>query len=132
MLSHFVNFRCIVILIIESQLKNHKTVDVDFATRGLIKFCNEYNNYKLLTILVRKYNASVFDVYHYSIVWGCQKVFDNITNDFYDVIDFEWTEQAINIALQFKKIDMVCYVINKMNTFHPESYEKLKYLLTSI
>ena len=120
----------VLILIIESELKNHKTVNLDFATRRLVTFCNEYNNYKLLAILVRKYNASMSDVYHYSIVWGYQKVFDNITNDFYDVINFEWTKSAINIALRFKEIDMVCYVINKMNTLHPESYEKLKYLLT--
>lgn len=120
-----------IILIIEAQLKNHKCLYSSYPTRRLVKFCDEYDNYELLTTLVRKYNVSMWNMYRYSIAWGYQKVFDKITNDFKDVINFEWTLSAIGIALRFENIDIMNHVMNKMKTLHPESYEKIKYLETS-
>jgi hypothetical protein len=108
------------------------TVDLGYSTRYLIEFCDEYNNYDILTILLRKYNTSTWDVYHYSITWNYPKVFDKLIEDFNDIIDFSHTCSAIDMARRFNNNDIVNHVIYKIKTHLPEIYEKLPEKLKNI
>jgi hypothetical protein len=95
----------------------------------------------LLTLMVRTYNVSISDAYHYSIVWNYPKAFDELITNFDDIIDYAWTDLALRCALEFKKhiiqlnyntIDglnnnIINYVINKFKTLKPELYDKIKH-----
>lgn len=116
----------IVMCLVEAQIKNHGTISC--SLRQLIKFCDTNDNYDLLTILVRKYNISLWDIYHYSIAWNNPKVFDKLISEFSEIIDFEWTKSAIDMAYQFDHDDIICHVVDKIKTCCPKLYHELKHL----
>ena len=109
-----------IIFLIKSQLKNYDVVDADYPSRRLVSFLDRYDNYDLLTALVREYDVSLWDVYHYSIAWGYPKVFDKLLDKFYDLIDFNWTKGALEIANRFEQHDTIKHVINKLHVVKPD------------
>ena len=118
-----------IIELLCEQQKRVKTeiIDLDFSTRYLIKYLNENDDYELLDMLVT-YGANLWNVYHYSIAWNHPKVFDKILDKYLDLIDFEWTESAIDIAYQFDHNDIVTHVLDKIKVKFPKKYERLKHL----
>lgn len=63
----------IVILLVKSHLLNQNYLYVGNHLRDLISLGEYYNDYTLLTQLVREYNMNICDVYHYSIAWVIKK-----------------------------------------------------------
>jgi hypothetical protein len=91
--------------------------------------------------MVRTYNISIEDAYHYSIVWNLPKAFDILIENFDDIIDYEWTDSSLSGALEFKNQiirlkystldainnNIINHVINKFKTLKPELYDKIKH-----
>jgi hypothetical protein len=137
-----------ILFLLKTGFKNNCKINVELATRRLMSnIKNEESKIKnndafdLLTLMVRTYNVSISDAYHYSIVWNYPKAFDELITNFDDIIDYAWTDLALRCAFEFKKhiiqlnyntIDglnnnIINYVINKFKTLKPELYDKIKH-----
>lgn len=115
-----------IILLIESQIKNN--INFKIPLQGLTEFCNSYNNYDLVTILINKYNVDLDFLYSSSICNNLPKVFDYLIDNFYDKINFEWTKEALEISFKNDNNEIIKYVLNKIKIVNNEEYEKLKHL----
>ena len=137
-----------ILFLLKSGYKNNGKIEWTGAIRRLI--CNIHNEkskiknndaFDLLTLMVRTYNISIEDAYHYSIVWNLPKVFDKLIENFDDIIDYEWTDSSLSGALEFKNHlirlkyntpdainnNIINHVINKFKTLKPELYDKIKH-----
>ena len=137
-----------ILFLLKSGYKNNGKIEWTGAIRRLI--CNIRNEkskiknndaFDLLTLMVRTYNISIKDAYHYSIVWNLPKAFDILIENFDDIIDYEWTNSSLSGALEFKNHlirlkyntldainnNIINHVINKFKTLKPELYDKIKH-----
>ena len=137
-----------ILFLLKSGYKNNGKIEWTGAIRRLI--CNIHNEeskiknndaFDLLTLMVRTYNISIEDAYHYSIVWNNPKAFDTLIENFDDIIDYKWTNSALSGALEFKNHlislkyntpdainnNIINHVINKFKTLKPELYDKIKH-----
>ena len=136
-----------ILFLLKSGYKNNGKIEWTGAIRRLI--CNIHNEkskiknndaFDLLTLMVRTYNISILDAYHYSIVWNLPKAFDILIENFDDIIDYKWTDSSLSGALEFKNHlirlkyntpdainnNIINHVINKFKTLKPELYDKIK------
>lgn len=115
----------IIILLTESHIKNHNTAPSGNYLRHLISLGSKHKDYTLLTKLVREYDMCISDMYHYSIVWGHKDVFDYLISNFDDVIDYDNTFIAIEIACGFDHHDVAKYVASCVEKKYPEMKDEL-------
>ena len=115
-----------IILLLESQIQNN--INFTISLQGLTEFCNKYNNYELVLLLLTKFNADIDFLYSSSIVNNYPKVFDWIIENFYDKISVELTKKSIEAAFNDNNDEIIKYVLNKIKTVNNEDYDKLKYL----
>lgn len=115
----------IIILLMEVQRKNCQKNNIRDVSTHLIDFCDQYNNYDLLTLLVTKYSLSIHSIYHYSIAWNYPKVFDKIILDHKNIIDLDWTISAVETAYKFENFDIINHVLEKIKTIDLNTYNKL-------
>ncbi len=137
-----------ILFLLKTGFKNNGKIDAELATRQIMSnIKNEESKIKnndafdLLTLMVRTYNVSISDAYHYSIVWNYPKAFDELIANFDDIIDYAWTDSSLRCALEYKKHiiqlnnntkdglnnNIINYVINKFKTLKPELYDKIKH-----
>jgi len=65
------------------------------------------------------------DVYHYSIGWGYQNVFDYLVGNFNDLIQYGITSGAIEIAVRFDNHIVAKYVGMRIGLLYPEMKKEL-------
>ena len=118
-------FYPIAILLVKSHISNHNLVPNGYQLRYLIDFGSSHSDYKLLTQLVREYGLYINEVYHYSIAWGYQDVFDYLVENFNDLIQYEITSGAIEIAVRFNNHAVAQYVGTRVAQLYPALKDKL-------
>lgn len=116
----------IISILINSQKEQNKNINPMF--RDLIPLCKEYSDYDMINLLCREHELNIWDLYHYSIAWGYKDVFDELIERFDDLIEYRWTEHAIEIAYRFDNPDIVNHVMEKLKIKHNDVYEKIKHL----
>jgi hypothetical protein len=117
----------IIIILVESQIK--RELKPKTMLRDLISFCDKFEDYFLVDMLCGKYKLDMWDLYHYSIAWNCQKVFNVLLEKYSDLINFDWTKSAIEIAYRFNNHEMVKYVFEQLREKKRDVYDKYVYLL---
>lgn len=70
---------------------------MSYGLRLLINYCDRTDDYKLVDLMIRKYNCDIWDMYHYSIFWCYPKVFDYAVEHYSDLIDFNITKNSVKM-----------------------------------
>jgi len=115
----------IVILLTKSHISNHNLTPDGYLLRYLIRLGSSHSDYRLLTQLVREYNLCISDVYHYSIAWGYQDVFDYLVKNFDDLIQYDITSWAIENAVRFDHHDVAKYAGSRVAKLYPYLKDEL-------
>ena len=98
-----------IILLLDSGSKFY------YASRLLVSYCQKTDDYRLVDLLINKYNFDTYNLYHYSIFWQCDKVFDKLVDDYADKIDiYGITDSSLKLCQDHKKLDICNHVETKL------------------
>ena len=124
----------IIICILESQInknkqKNKQKNKFKIPVFELIYFYKNYQDYNLIYLLLTKYDQSLIEIiYKSAISSGLEHLFDWLITNFYDKINFEWSEEAFYEAYNNDNDEIIMYVLSKIKLLNNEIYIELEYL----
>jgi hypothetical protein len=80
---------------------------MNFASRRILsqRLLSDSDRIKLIDQLI-SYEISLWNLYHYSLCWKDYTfVTEHLVDNYYNKIDFEWTQSALEIAKRFGNYD---------------------------
>ena len=118
----------IIICILDSQIEKNKN-NFKIPVFYLIDLYENHKDYNLIHIILTKYDQNLLeDIYKYTISSGIEDLFDWLITNFFDKINFEWSEEAFEEAYNKDNDEIIKYVLSKIKLLNYELYEKLEYL----
>jgi len=118
-----------IILLLNTQMRKYGQVDDRYILKYLLGFCNDYQNYYLMNLLIEQYNILVEDIFHCSILWNYPKVFDYIVDNYKYKITFDSFGSTVRITRLNGNKDMISHVLKKFKETDDVLYYKYRNLL---